>query len=116
MMSSNDLFDDFMEYKMSSVTSSDKGSDEDGKFPTLQTSNRAPYKSTSTLQENTRRTNNNDNYASHVKTNDTSRLISTVIMLFIVLSFISGKLPVNGVTGILALICAGILVFRFLKS
>lgn len=109
-MPDNELFNDFMEYKMSSSNSSDSDIASDETFPTLNTSYRPSSRSSSTTQQ----VNHTARNSSPANRGDSGRAISTLIMLFVVLSFLSGRLPINGVTGIIALICAGILVVRFL--
>ena len=109
-MRDNDMFEDFMEYKMSSSDSADSEHESDENFPTLNTSYSTSYRSSST----THQANNTPRNSAPVNHGDSGRVISTLIMLFVVLSFLSGSLPINGVTGIIALICAGILVVRFL--
>ena len=102
-----DWFNDFMEYKMSSSSSSDENNADDV-FPTLSTPNGTSYRSTSAQQTN-------GTYKSlHSSTSDNGRMIATIILLFVVLSFLSGNLPINGVTCIIALICAGILFLRLM--
>ena len=103
-----DWFNDFMEYKMSSSNSSDENNSDDDVFPTLSTPNGTSYRSTSAQQTNS------TYKSSHSSTSDNERMISTIILLFVVLSFFSGNLPINGVTCIIALICAGILLFRLM--
>lgn len=111
-MRDNDMFDDFMEYKMSSSNSSDPDSESDESFPTLNTSCRTSYRSNPAAHQ-ADHTARNSSSANH---GDSGTVFSTLIMLFVVLSFLSGSLPVNGVTGIMALICAGVLVVQFLGS